>query len=134
MTWRKKIHLLFNCFTGQRKEIDLSYEPGERAALGTTTNITFWVKMLVSFAVLILTLIILIGLLDRRTYRSQSSNAPAAPSIAAPGTPDRSNPSVITEQSPRTPQPFIDYVRRTVDETPYYRREGRRRINPQNTF
>lgn len=119
---------------GQRKEIDLSYEPGERAALGTTTNITFWVKMLVSFAVLILTLIILIGLLDRRTYRSQSSNAPAAPSIAAPGTPDRSNPSVITEQSPRTPQPFIDYVRRTVDETPYYRREGRRRINPQNTF
>jgi len=68
--------------------------------------------------------------------RSQqtSSSVTATTSIVAPTTPDRSNPSVVNDTSPRTPQPFVDYVRRTIDETPYYKREGRRRVNPQNTF
>ncbi|XWS40691.1 hypothetical protein CRYUN_Cryun17cG0017400 [Craigia yunnanensis] len=58
---------------------------------------------------------------------------PSTPPPSAPVTPERSSPLLLNEQSPRTPQPFVDYVRRTIDETPYYRREGRR-FNPQNTY
>ncbi|KAL7213703.1 hypothetical protein ACSBR2_016266 [Camellia fascicularis] len=88
---------------GQRVEIDVDYEPGGKSASATTS-------------------------------RSRPYTAPAAPNIAGPVTPDRSSiPAVVNEQSPRTPQPFIEYVRRTIDESPYYRREGRRRSNPQNT-
>ncbi|KAF2308463.1 hypothetical protein GH714_009804 [Hevea brasiliensis] len=57
---------------------------------------------------------------------------PATPSITAPLTPERSSP-ILNEQSPRTPQPFVDYVRRTIDETPYYKQESRR-FDPQRTY
>ncbi|CAN1272935.1 Nuclear pore complex protein GP210 [Linum perenne] len=73
-------------------------------------------------------------------------SGPPSPSVSAPatgsgndagagaGTPDRGTPSGLTEHSPRTPQPYIEYVRRTIDETPFYRRDGRRRFNTQNTY
>ncbi|XP_043725573.1 nuclear pore complex protein GP210 [Telopea speciosissima] len=117
--------------TGQRADINVSYEP-EGGAGSKTRSVAIWAGIIGSFTALILTVAIFMWFLDRPD-RSQQS-LPAAPSIAAPITPERSTVSYSSEQSPRTPQPFIEYVRRTIDETPYYRREGRRRFNAQNTF
>lgn len=109
-------------------EIDVNGEPGEKAASESTINYTLWATVLGCLA-LILIVVVSIYYLE-----SQVSVAPATPSNAAPVTAERSSPAVVSELSPRTPQPFIDYVRRTIDETPYYKREPRRRVNPQNTF
>uniref|UniRef100_A0A5B7BTW7 BIG2 domain-containing protein n=1 Tax=Davidia involucrata TaxID=16924 RepID=A0A5B7BTW7_DAVIN len=119
---------------GQRVEIDVIYEPGDRTTSATTTKVTLWAGIFGCFSLLILTVAVFICFLDR-PERSQPTNPPATPTVTAPVTPNRSSPAaVVSEQSPRTPQPFIEYVRRTIDETPYYKREGRRRFNPQNTF
>ncbi|CAB4305668.1 unnamed protein product [Prunus armeniaca] len=119
---------------GQSVEINVSCDPGERTASETTINYILWTTVLGCLALLILTVVVSVCYLDRPDRSPQTSiNVPATPSIAAPVTPVRSSPAIGSE-SPRTPQPFIDYVRRTIDETPYYRREPRRRVNPQNTF
>ncbi|CAN8257909.1 unnamed protein product [Cochlearia groenlandica] len=62
--------------------------------------------------------------------------APETSQVAAPRTPERrrSDAVIYHEESPRTPSPFMEYVKSTVDETPFYRREARKRFNPQNTF
>ena len=127
------------CVAGQRTEIDVFYEPREKevsvAAFGTTT---IWATILGSLFLLILTIALFICFLDKpnRAQPSQPSRPATThtPTITAPVTPDRSSPVLSNEQSPRTPQPFVDYVRQTIDETPYYKREGRRRFNVQNTF
>ncbi|KAF5479668.1 hypothetical protein F2P56_000470 [Juglans regia] len=117
---------------GQRVFIEVDYEPVQ-GALGTTLNKTIWATVVGCFALLVVTVVIFIRFLDRPN-RSQSSIAvPAPPRTPGPATPDHSRPTVLDE-SPRTPQPFVDYVRRTIDETPYYRRDGRRRFNLQNTL
>ncbi|KAH7510680.1 hypothetical protein FEM48_ZijujUnG0099600 [Ziziphus jujuba var. spinosa] len=121
--------------SGQRAEIDVNYEPGQREASKIMINTTtFWAALLGCLALLILTLVAFICLLDRPDRSQPSFISPATPSIAAPVTPDRGSPTVSFDQSPRTPQPFMDYVRRTIDETPYYKRDARRRFNPQNTY
>lgn len=80
--------------------------------------------------VVIVSVVILMKVIDRPI----ATNGVAA-TAGAPGTPERRSGAVIYhEESPRTPSPFMEYVKRTVDETPYYRREGRRRFNPQNTM
>ena len=113
-------------------EFDVNYEPREVEVPAKSANVTLWAGILVCFAVLTLTVAIFIRFLDRPD-RSRATVPPATQSVAAPVTPDRISPALVNEQSPRTPQPFIDYVRRTIDETPNYRREGRR-FNPQNTY
>lgn len=124
---------------GQRTEIDVFYEPREREASETTFDATtIWATILGSLSLLILTITLFICFMDKpnRAQPSQPSR-PAithTPTVTAPVTPDRRSPVVLNEQSPRTPQPFVDYVRQTIDETPYYKREGRRRFNVQNTF
>ena len=120
-------------FTGQKVEIDVNYEPEGKGASKSSINITLLASVLGCFALLILTVAIFIYVLDR-PRRSQPLVAPPTPSFAAPATPDRGSPAALSDQSPRTPQPFMEYVRRTIDETPYYRRDGRRRFNPQNTY
>ncbi|KAH6830507.1 embryo defective 3012 [Perilla frutescens var. hirtella] len=117
--------------TGQRVEVSVSYDPEERAVI-KPTNLTFWAGISSLLLLLIFTITFFICYLDR-PERSQPVVS-GSPSIVAPVTPERSSPSIVKEQSPRTPQPFIDYVRRTIDETPYYRQDFRRRANPQNTF
>ncbi|GMH15008.1 hypothetical protein Nepgr_016849 [Nepenthes gracilis] len=117
---------------GQTAEVDVNYEPGEETS-GSTIDITLWAAVIVCFALLILTVVIFICFLNRPD-RSRPPIVPATPSRSAPVTPDHRSSSVTNDHSPRTPQPFIEYVRRTIDETPYYRREGRRRFNPQNTY
>ncbi|KAH1248383.1 Nuclear pore complex protein [Glycine max] len=121
---------------GQSVEIDINHEPEETASSSVTINKAFWASILGYLLLLILSIAIITRFLDRPERSQQtSSSVTTTPSIAAPTTPDRSTPSsVVNDSSPRTPQPFVDYVRKTIDETPYYKREGRRRINPQNTF
>ncbi|XP_052195537.1 nuclear pore complex protein GP210 isoform X2 [Diospyros lotus] len=118
----------------QRVEIDVNYEPGGRAASGMASNVVLWSGILVSTVILMATVTLFIFCLDRPD-RLRPPTAPATPIVTALATPVRGSPGAVVEHSPRTPQPFIEYVRRTIDETPYYRREGRRRmVNPQNTF
>ncbi|KAL6532745.1 hypothetical protein OROGR_013705 [Orobanche gracilis] len=120
---------------GQRMEIGISHEPepDEKALSNVTINKTLLAKILGCLLLLIISIAAFIHFLDKPD-RSQQTGAPVSVTIASPTTPNRSSPSVTNEMSPRTPQPFLDYVRRTIDETPYYKKEGRRRFNPQNTF
>ncbi|GAB2264624.1 hypothetical protein Droror1_Dr00028013 [Drosera rotundifolia] len=115
---------------GQTLEVDVNYDPGE----GPTSRLPpaeliDYVYLFVCFFALIVILFAAAHYLDE-----DLSTHPATPSRTAPATPAESSPLVVNEESPRTPpQPFIDYVRRTIDETPYYRRVGRR-SDPQNTY
>lgn len=120
--------------TGQRVEVRVSYDPDEREAAIKPANLTFWAGISALLFLLILTVALFICYLDRPDRSTPPQVVSGSPSIAAPATPERSSPAIINEQSPRTPQPFIDYVRRTIDETPYYRQDFRRRANPQHTF
>ncbi|KAK4272113.1 hypothetical protein QN277_020709 [Acacia crassicarpa] len=113
--------------TGQREEIYVKYEPEEKAPSMTIIDVASWAIMLG------LGLLLLYWVLKDTPWRSQQPSSTATSTSFAPSTPDRSSHNVINDKSPRTPQPFVDYVRRTIDETPYYKREGRR-INPQNTY
>ncbi|KAL8471258.1 hypothetical protein ACS0TY_028786 [Phlomoides rotata] len=123
--------------TGQNVEISVSYDP----EAPIEPELPLWVPVSLLF-VLILTAIFFICYLDQpvRPHPVQSTlvrSSPvvsSSPNVAAPLTPGRSSPAVVNDQSPRTPQPFLDYVRRTIDETPYYRQDFRRRASPQNTF
>nr|XP_016476217.1 PREDICTED: nuclear pore complex protein GP210-like [Nicotiana tabacum] len=117
--------------TGQRMEVNVCYEPEERRA--TSANLNLWSAAAVCFILMIFTATLFICYLDQ-PVRSRPTAPPGTPRVAAPATPERSSPAVVNEHSPRTPQPFLDYVRRTIDETPYYRQDFRRRANPQNTY
>lgn len=130
--WRT---IVMHCIssTGQELEINVDYEPEGKGASKSPKNITLWASVLGCAILSLITLVMFIYFLDRPD-RSPPSVAPSTPSFAAPVTPDRGSPAVVSDQSPRTPQPFMEYVRRTIDETPYYRRDGRRRFNPQNTY
>ncbi|MED6170545.1 hypothetical protein PIB30_032004 [Stylosanthes scabra] len=118
--------------TGQRVEIGVNYEFEETPSSGGTFDKTLIIIILGSLLLPALIMWIF-GFMGGR-LGSQRTSAPATTSYAAaPTTPLRSSPAIVNEMSPRTPQPFVEYVRRTIDETPYYKRE-RRRVNPQNTF
>ncbi|KAJ0969107.1 hypothetical protein J5N97_021984 [Dioscorea zingiberensis] len=115
--------------TGQTAEIDISYERGERPTTPAGIRLT-WAAVFLCVIVLVVTILIFIKLLDRP---SRSSPTRQRERISAPATPNQTSPGTI-QSSPRTPQPLVEYVRKTIDETPYYRREGRRRFDPQYTY
>ncbi|XP_048503398.1 nuclear pore complex protein GP210 isoform X3 [Beta vulgaris subsp. vulgaris] len=119
---------------GQRVDLIVNYEADKEKE--STINSTLLAGAM-GFTLLILSIIIykcFLGRPDSTHPSVRSSVAFQAQNIAAPQTPDRTSLAPQTERSPQTPQPFIDYVRRTIDETPYYRRERRRRFDPQNTY
>lgn len=121
--------------TGQREAIDVNYEPGAETTSEMKTNVALWVGIIGCITLLILTVVIFIRYLDRPDRSQPLLPPPSTPT--GPVTPDRGggSPVVVNGHTPRTPQPYIEYVRKTIDETPYYRRDGRRRaVNPQNTF
>jgi nuclear pore complex protein Nup210 len=114
---------------GQRMEIDVNYEPrkGRVVISAEPASSALWgVKPAMLLGFLVALVAVLIWLLNK-PGRPQPISEPATPLTVGRVTPDHS--------SPRTPQPFVEYLRRTIDETPNYRRETRRRVvNPQNTF
>ncbi|CAN6929466.1 unnamed protein product [Brassica oleracea] len=124
--------------TGQSVEIDFSYDTGESLVAPSVRKDGYLFKILWGVLVVIVSVIILMKVIDRPIGPAGATRVATngvAATAGAPGTPERRSGAVIYhEESPRTPSPFMEYVKRTVDETPYYRREGRRRFNPQNTM
>ncbi|XP_051140615.1 nuclear pore complex protein GP210 [Andrographis paniculata] len=130
-------HIIFSVpAIHQRVEINVNYDPDERQAVVKPGNMTILVGVSVLLLVTTITVTFVIWYLDRPDrVQPRGASFSAGASVAAPVTPERSSrPAAASDYSPRTPQPFIDYVRRTIDETPYYRQDFRRRVNPQNTF
>ncbi|RZC71969.1 hypothetical protein C5167_035143 [Papaver somniferum] len=116
--------------TGQRVEVDVSFEPGE-TRLSSRSNFALWASIF-GVVTLFTSLLIYKKFLNQAATSRPKSAAPPATPIRHTITPDR-NRSVL-QQSPRTPEVFVEYVRDTIDKTPYYKRDAVRRRNPQNTF
>ncbi|KAM7268816.1 hypothetical protein ACFE04_010982 [Oxalis oulophora] len=117
--------------TGQVKEIDVNFEPGSGTSTKSIMSRTAMWSLFICLAVLGLAAAG-IARLDRPS-RSQQPTPSTTPNTPPPRTP-MSNTPISDDRSPGTPSPFMEYVRQTIDETPYYRRDARRRFNPQNTY
>ncbi|KAL6838421.1 hypothetical protein ACP4OV_031666 [Aristida adscensionis] len=121
--------------TGQTEEVEISYSTGGKTE-SSSSSLTALAVILTCVALLIGTVVLFMRLLEKPTRRAPSWRA--APMSPAPS----ASPAVMADPaspangqlSPRTPQPFMEYVRRTIDDTPYYKRDARRRFNPQNTY
>lgn len=119
--------------TGQKMEVGVSFEPERRGHDESARVMKIAVTCAVGILLLVLTVTCILYRVEEQGENSPRDRAQTR-TTSAPSTPIRSGPPERHEHSPRTPQPFIDYVRRTIDETPYYRQDFRRRANPQNTF
>jgi len=118
---------------GQTEEVEVSYNTGEKAEPPSSWGLTTSV-MLTCIIVTIVTVALFMKLLQRPTRQAPSRNMAASTPARAPAAmADPASPA-NGQFSPRTPQPFMEYVRRTIDDTPYYKRDARRRFNPQNTY
>ncbi|KAL6601453.1 hypothetical protein ACP70R_044673 [Stipagrostis hirtigluma subsp. patula] len=121
--------------TGQTEDIEISYVTGEKTE-PSSSGITVLAIILTCIATLVGTVVLFMRLLEKPTRQAPSKRA--APTTPAPA----ASPAAMADPaspangqwSPRTPQPFMEYVRRTIDDTPYYKRDARRRFNPQNTY
>ncbi|ONM20896.1 Nuclear pore complex protein GP210 [Zea mays] len=124
--------------TGQTEEVEVSYDTGEEAESPSSWGLTTTAVMLTCIIVTIVTVALFIKLLQRPIRQAPSGSMTASTPARAPA----ADPAAMADPaspangqfSPRTPQPFMEYVRRTIDDTPYYKRDARRRFNPQNTY
>ncbi|KAJ3682423.1 hypothetical protein LUZ60_014996 [Juncus effusus] len=128
--------LIFLPATGQRAEIEVNYE--SEKVNSEPTNNTF--SSLLSFSLgcilLIISFIIFSKCFDKpdRPAPAQRAGPTSNNSDFAPSTPIHTPIPFKSHTSPQT-EPFVDYVRRTVDETPFYKRDSRRRlIDVQKTY
>lgn len=120
--------------TGQKAEVDVIYENGESATSARASSMT-WSAVIIFVIVLIITIFLFVKLLDRPSRPVTSrQTVPASSAKAGPSTPEPTSATANSQLTPRTPQPFVEYVRRTIDETPYYKRDSRRRFDPQHTY
>jgi nuclear pore complex protein Nup210 len=122
-------------YAGQTEEVEISYDTGEKAE-PSSSGITTLAVILTCIVVPVVTVWLFMKLLEKPTRQAPPRHTePTTPT--PPGRPaamaDPASPA-NGQLSPRTPQPFMEYVRRTIDDTPYYKRDGRRRFNPQNTY
>ncbi|KAH0462028.1 hypothetical protein IEQ34_009603 [Dendrobium chrysotoxum] len=112
--------------TGQKAEVDVTYENGTSGSSARASSIT-WSAVVICVIVLILTIFLFVKLLDRPARPvTTRPTAPSSSAVTGPSTPQPTSALANSPFSPRTPQPFVEYVRRTIDETPYYKRDGRR--------
>lgn len=124
--------------TGQTEEVEVSYDTGEGAESPSSWGLTTTAVMLTCIIVTIVTVALFMKLLQRPIRQAPSGSMTASTPARAPA----ADPAAMADPaspangqfSPRTPQPFMEYVRRTIDDTPYYKRDARRRFNPQNTY
>ncbi|XP_037443214.1 nuclear pore complex protein GP210-like [Triticum dicoccoides] len=118
--------------TGQTEELEVNYVTGDRTEPSSSSGLTTFGLILTCIIVPAGTLWVIMKLLEKPARQAPPRHAPA-PAAGPSAAPDPASPA-IGEFSPRTPQPFMEYVRKTVDDTPYYKRDARRRFNPQNTY
>ncbi|CAM0953281.1 unnamed protein product [Alopecurus aequalis] len=111
----------------QTEEVKVDHATGDRTEPSSSSGLTTFAVILSCIAIPAATLAIFMKLLERPARRAPPRHTGPAPAAAGPA-------AVLDPASPRTPQPFMEYVRKTVDDTPYYKRDGRRRFNPQNTY
>ncbi|KAI3985657.1 hypothetical protein MKX01_033940 [Papaver californicum] len=114
--------------TGHRVEVDVSFEPGE-TRFSSRSNFALWASIF-GVVTLFMSLLIYNKFVNQPATSRPTSAAPPATPIRHTITPERN----VLQQSPRTPEVFVEYVRDTIDKTPYYKRDAVRRRNPQNTF
>ncbi|CAI9088048.1 OLC1v1022278C1 [Oldenlandia corymbosa var. corymbosa] len=138
--------------TGQRLRVDVRFEANRRKVDSILHILRyafdFWFETPVRAIMLCLNLAFAacmasVACMKCVRLRRRSSPGNAATPMRTP--PALSTPTLLVSrlrrqdegsqsQSPSSPEPFVDYVRRTLDETPYYRQDFRRRVNPQNTM
>jgi hypothetical protein len=132
--------------TGQRMEINVSYEPGKFSGSNISLEVIA-TTVIVSVVLLVLTIIIYLRLLDQPEPRGQTGinfgtePAPEIPSVVegTPRTPVVSSNNFHTpspsQTLPRTPpQEYTQYIRKTMDDTPHFRRDRRKRFDPSYTY
>lgn len=132
--------------TGQRMEISVSYEPGKFSGSNISLEVIA-ATVIVSVVLLVLTIIIYLRLLDQPEPRGQTGlnfgtePAPEIPSVVegTPRTPVVASNNFHTpspsQALPRTPpQEYTQYIRKTMDDTPHFRRDRRKRFDPSYTY
>ncbi|KAJ1288978.1 hypothetical protein BS78_02G130300 [Paspalum vaginatum] len=123
--------------TGQTEEVEISYNTGEKAQPSSSWGLTTSAVILTCIIIPVATVALFMKSLERPTRQAPSRNmaasTPARAQEASAAAADPASPA-NGQFSPHTPQPFMEYVRRTIDDTPYYKRDARRRFNPQNTY
>lgn len=130
--------------TGQKMEIGVSYEPSKFIGSNISLEVIS-IIVVVSVISLVLTVIIYLRLLDQPEPARQNFGTESVPEIIAnvERTPARTQMSnsmslhspASSQSYPRTPpQPYTEYIRRTVDDTPLFRKDGRKRFDPSYTY
>ncbi|XP_031481437.1 nuclear pore complex protein GP210 isoform X2 [Nymphaea colorata] len=127
-----KDKLIFNLpQIGQVSEVEVSYETDEtpkNSAASESSNLL--INSLVCVFVLVATVVLFWRCFNKR-QRSGQRRSLSTSSHLDPKTPMRTqdvpaNGALTPVRSaPRTPQSYTEYLRRTIDETPYVRRHGR---------
>ncbi|EFJ23367.1 hypothetical protein SELMODRAFT_103787 [Selaginella moellendorffii] len=111
--------------TGQREEISMAYDAGQFNVAALFQQI--FTVAVITLVAIVLPVFLCTKLLDLpRSLRS----SPATPS------PTRRRPLVAQYRtySRTPPQPYTEYVSRTIEQTPYYSRQGMRRTDPSKTY
>ncbi|KAF3793671.1 Nuclear pore complex protein [Nymphaea thermarum] len=116
---------------GQVSEVEVSYETDEApksSAASESSNLLM--NSLTCVVVLVATVVLFLRCFNKRQRSGQRPNLYTS-SHLDPKTPIRTqdvpaNGALTPVRSaPRTPQSYTEYLRRTIDETPYVRRHGR---------
>ncbi|KAK1318726.1 hypothetical protein QJS10_CPB04g01397 [Acorus calamus] len=114
--------------TGQKAEINVNYISDERQESDLKSYFIWGSTVITAVAISIFCMSDLCSRSNRARQRAPTSSA-----AVEPRTPDHHVSSGTPTRFPRTPQPLVEYVRRTIDETPQYNRMGRR-FDLQNTY
>lgn len=134
--------------TGQELELPVCFKPGKSTIAGLTAQIATTVVIIV--LLMILPLVFCARLLDVQRSSLASRNVDTLPSepaanggqyettplrqriVGSPRTPQTPPSGGLGYRSPQ--QPYTEYVSRTLENTPYYSREGIRKYDPSFTY
>jgi hypothetical protein len=120
--------------TDQREEVHVVYEAKKATSTLTEATISRKLGVFFSCAALIITVFLFWKCYDRPKSTpppAHQAGPTSSATVFVPATPARQ----IGTTVPPSPQsePFLDYVRRTVDETPY-KRSARLRYDVQKSY